>query len=80
MLAVARERDPAHSVGRIWLLSPCVDFLYGANPAPGDAHALAWRQHGRDAGEGLAVAQANSASPRLYQRCTTLVRCVFHDD
>ena len=32
MLAVARELDPAHSVGRIWLLSPCVDFLYGANP------------------------------------------------
>ena len=61
-------------------ISPCVDLLYGSDPASGDAHAVAGRQHGRHAGAGLAVTQTNPASPRFYQRCATPVWRLFYDD
>lgn len=71
--AVVSPSARAHS-------SPCLDLLYGADPAPGDAYAVAGRQHRRHTGAGVAVTQTNSTSLRHYQRYATLVWRVIHDD
>lgn len=58
--------------------SPCVDMLYGADIASGNADAIACGQYRRHTGEGFANPEAHLTSPRIHQRRATPLWRVFH--